>query len=355
MEVPINRVKLGTLPRPAIFLEQKTAFQADRCEPLVQAVARGEVSLHALARRGYPGSAMPARLLPEISTIGFWDAATAQSWGLDWHRNEGIELTYLSRGRLDFAVDGRSHPLESGCLTITRPWQVHRVGNPNVQASRLHWLILDVGVRRPNQNWHWPDWLILSPADLRRLTEILRHNEQPVWRVEAQVGRCFERLATLMAAHPPQTVQTWLQLHLNELLLAVLEMLRSRKVVLDEQLSTTRRTVELFLGSLPDHLETPWTLAEMAAQCGLGRTRFADYCRQVTNVAPLEYLLNCRVEAARRQLRLEPGRSISDIGFACGFQSSQYFTTVFHRRTGLSPREFRKNTQRQPVEAKSRI
>ena len=75
---------------------------------------------------------------------------------------------------------------------------------------------------------------------------------------------------------------------------------------------------------------------------------------QVTNVAPLEYLLNCRVEAARRQLRLEPRRSISDIGFACGFQSSQYFTTVFHRRTGLSPREFRKNTHRQPVEAKSR-
>lgn len=62
----------------------------------------------------------------------------------------------------------------------------------------------------------------------------------------------------------------------------------------------------------------------------------------MTNVAPIEYLLNCRVEAARRLLRTEPGRSISDIGFECGFQSSQYFTTVFRRRTGLSPREFRR-------------
>lgn len=344
------RAKPKTELRPAIFLDQTTAYHADRCEPLVRAVARGEVKLRALARRGYPGSALPARILPEVSTVGFWDATTTQNWGLDWHRNEGIELTYLSRGRLDFAVDGRSHPLESGCLTITRPWQAHRVGNPNVRASRLHWLILDVGVRRPNQNWHWPDWLILSPDDLHRLTNILRHNERPVWKVNARIGDCFERIASLLAANNPQRAHTWLQFHLNELLLAVLEMLRSKKVVLDEKLSTSRRTVELFLVALPDHLETLWTLDEMAARCGLGRTRFADYCRQITNVTPLEYLLNCRMDAACRQLRLAPERSISDIGFACGFQSSQYFTTIFHRCTGLSPREFRKrNTSDWPT------
>ena len=337
------RVKSPAGPRPAIFLDRATPYQADRCEPLVRAAARGDLKLQALARRGYPGTVMPARILPEVSTVGFWDAATPQNWGLDWHRNEGIELTYLSRGRLDFSVDGRSHPLESGCLTITRPWQVHRVGNPNVRASRLHWLILDVGVRRPNQDWHWPDWLILAPEDLQRLTDILRHNEQPVWQADAEIGDCFERIGALIAGNRLPKIQTWLQLRLNELLLAVLEMLRSRKVVLNEKLSTTRRTVEFFLASLPDHLDTLWTLDDMAAQCGLGRTRFADYCRQITNVAPLEYLMNCRVEAARRQLRLEPGRSISDIGFACGFQSSQYFTTVFRRRTGLSPREFRKS------------
>jgi AraC family L-rhamnose operon regulatory protein RhaS len=56
----------------------------------------------------------------------------------------------------------------------------------------------------------------------------------------------------------------------------------------------------------------------------------------------MDYLANCRVEAARALLRSEPARSITDIGFACGFQSNQYFTAVFRRRMGLSPREFRK-------------
>jgi len=332
-------------PRPApgsaIFLGQAATYHADRCEPLVRAAARGEVSLHALARRGYPGEPMPAGMLPELSTVGFWDAAAAQEWGLDWHRNEGIELTYLSRGRLDFAVDGREYPLESGHMTITRPWQVHRVGNPEVRASRLHWLILDVGVRRPNQQWQWPDWLILSPAELRQLTDFLRHNEQPVWKVEAPIGRCFERIASLVAGAAPRKGKSRLQLHINELLLNLLEMFQSRRMTLDRNLSTTRRTVELFLASLPDHLEKTWTLGEMAQQCGLGRTRFADHCRQITNVSPVEYLLTCRLDAARRMLLSERRRNVSDVGFACGFQSSQYFATVFRQRTGCSPRAYR--------------
>ena len=126
-------------------------------------------------------------------------------------------------------MDGRAYPMESGCLSITRPWQSHRVGNPNVRASRLHWVILDVGVRRPNQNWQWPDWLILLPDDLRQLTNLLRHNEHPVWKVDSQIGNCFERTAALVTANQPKMAQTRLRLCLNELLVSVMEMLQSPK------------------------------------------------------------------------------------------------------------------------------
>lgn len=337
----------------AIFLSHEATYHADRCEPLVAAVARGEVRLEALARRGYPGRAMPARLLPEISTVGYWDARIDQAWGLDWHRNEGIELTFLSRGRLEFGVDGKAYPLGSGALTITRPWQQHRVGGPHVHASRLHWLILDVGVRRPNQDWKWPAWLILAPADLRRLTELLRHNEQPVWPANAELASRFEQIAGLVAQPDPLAVQTRLQLCLNELFVVLLELLESKRTVLDQRLSSTQRTVELFLRSLPGHLDHPWTLEEMAAQCGLGRTRFAAYCRQIVNVSPMDYLAQCRVEAAQRLLRSDPHRSLTDVAFACGFQSSQYFSTVFRERTGVCPRDFRQQRQRVVAPARS--
>ena len=77
-----------------------------------------------------------------IRTVGRWDARHDQRWGLDWHRNEGIELTLLSRGRLAFATDAGEQVLRPGDLTVTRPWQRHRVGAPFVTPGRLHWLIL---------------------------------------------------------------------------------------------------------------------------------------------------------------------------------------------------------------------
>jgi len=89
----------------AVFLSSNETHHADRCEPLRRAVRHGEVRLAAFARRGYPGRPMPAAALPELSTVGFWDATGPQNWGLDWHRNEGIELTYLSRGRTRFLLE----------------------------------------------------------------------------------------------------------------------------------------------------------------------------------------------------------------------------------------------------------
>jgi AraC family L-rhamnose operon regulatory protein RhaS len=54
----------------------------------------------------------------------------------------------------------------------------------------------------------------------------------------------------------------------------------------------------------------------------------------------MEYLNQCRIERAAEQLRTHPGLSITDIAFANGFNSSQYFATRFRRRYKVSPSQF---------------
>jgi AraC family L-rhamnose operon regulatory protein RhaS len=70
--------------------------------------------LEALVRGSYPRRRMPDCVLPQVSTIGYWDAVRDQTWGLGAHRNEGIEITYLENGSLGFVVDGRSTPCHPG-------------------------------------------------------------------------------------------------------------------------------------------------------------------------------------------------------------------------------------------------
>ena len=220
------------------------------------------------------------------------------------------------------------------------------MGNPNVAASRLYWLILDVNVRRPNQPWQWPDWVICSQDDMRRLTNLLRHNEQPVWQADAEVVDCFTKLAELVETQEPHLSETKLKLYINELLIAVLEMLQREHISLDEHLSTSQRAVELFLAALREHSPHNWDLNSMAEQCGLSRSQFATYCKQITNMTPIEYLTYCRLESASKLLLDQPELNITEVAFASGFNSSQYFATVFRSYQGCSPSDFR--NQRRP-------
>ena len=54
----------------------------------------------------------------------------------------------------------------------------------------------------------------------------------------------------------------------------------------------------------------------------------------------MEFLKQCRLERAARQLRESAGRPITEIGFANGFNSSQYFATCFRNRFKMPPNEF---------------
>lgn len=326
---------------PLRFRAGSEIYRADSCESLKAAATAGEVEVRAWARGDYPGTPLPARRMPEIRSVGVWDARRPQRWGLDWHTNEGLELTYLSRGKLPFATADRSWNLGRGAMTITRPWQPHQVGDPHLPANRLVWVILDVGVRRPNQTWRWPDWLLLSPEDRERLTTLLSHNERPVFNADRPCAEAFESLARMVGKGSPAAAETPLKLAINEILVATLHLLEAQDLTLDSSLCESQRLVQWFLDELPAHLTKPWTLASMADACGLRRTRFSHYCRQLTNLNPAGLLNRLRIDAAKKLLQTNPERSITDIALSCGFESSQYFATRFRLETGCSPREYR--------------
>ncbi|VGO23347.1 HTH-type transcriptional activator RhaS [Pontiella sulfatireligans] len=321
-----------------IYKEQGKTYHADSCDPLIEAVEKGELELSAIGRATYPGERVPGHVLPGLQSVGYWNARQEQSWGLPWHRNEGIELSFLETGSMAFSVDGQDIFLKPGDLAITRPWQPHKLGLPNIGIGRLHWIIIDVGVRQPHQEWQWPDWLVIMPEDLAELTAYLRENEQPVWNATGEIHDCFRQIGkTIKEQQSPSR----LAVCANELLLHLLDLFREQKVPRTKSLTDAQRSVELFLSSLEASYADEWTLDSMAQSCGLGVTRFVHYCKRITNQTPQRYLNAVRLNAAVTRLKSEPKKSVTDIAFDCGFSTSQYFATAFRKNFGVSPRQFR--------------
>lgn len=323
----------------ATFRGPHEMYHADTCAPLREAAARGAVELHAYGRDSYPGARLDSGSLARLSSVGLWDIKTDQAWGLDWHRNEGVEFACITRGRLQFSCDDEDYDLAPGSFTITRPWQPHRIGRPHIGPSRLCWFILDVGVRRPNQPWHWPPWLLLPESELARITDLLRRNEHPVWQSTPALVRSVERLQLALRGELSQPLPR-IGLNIAEIFIELADLLERQSWPGDPYLTSTARVVEMFLENLGERLNESWSLASMASACGLGKTSFVEHCHELVNTSPIEYLKSLRISRSMELLE-NTDDTITNVALACGFQSSQYFATTFREYVGRTPSEYR--------------
>ena len=327
-----------------VFQSRNLRYEIDTCNPQNRAIESGKVSWHGLTKGHYPGTLIPQNILPGLNAIGFWDANGTPDWGEEPHRNEGIEVIFLETGKTAITVDGKMFNLRAGQFTITRPWQLHKLGAPNIGPSLLYWVILDVGVRRPHQKWFWPNWMMLTQKDLADFTQKLRHNESPVWNATPEIIESFRKIGrSIDSWNQPRTVSQ-LVIHLNSLYLNIFDALSTQQKENVPDLTSPRRTIESFLNELrtsPDLAGEQWSKAKMAEHCGLGTTTFTKYCRELTNSSPMEFLTHCRLDFAAELLVSEPQKTITEIALHCGFNTSQYFATCFGKRFKCAPKSYR--------------
>lgn len=331
-------------PAP-IFREENAAWQIDTCEPQRRAIAAKTIVFHGLTHGAYPGDALGKSELPGLSGIGHWQTCGPQDWGVPYHRNEGVEICWNESGDNTLLVNGASHRLHRNVFSITRPWEEHRLGDPHIGEGRLHWLILDVGVRRPNEAWRWPAWVILTPADREELTRRLLGATGPLSPASPALCETFRALARATGDHTLPGAVSALAIHINALLLGILGTLREREPDAGAPDAPggadtpNARTVRLFWEDLRRNtalLRSPMTVRTMATDCGVGVTSFIAFTKAVVGATPMEHLADLRLAHAAGLLR-ETDRSVAEIARECGFASSQYFTTRFGKRFGVTP------------------
>ncbi|MBO7484996.1 MAG: response regulator [Spirochaetaceae bacterium] len=82
------------------------------------------------------------------------------------------------------------------------------------------------------------------------------------------------------------------------------------------------------------------TLTTVAEVVCLSPNHFSTIFSQECKTTFIEYLTNVRIENAKRLIR-ETDMKGYDIAYECGFSDPHYFSYIFKKNTGLSPREFK--------------
>ena len=103
----------------------------------------------------------------------------------------------------------------------------------------------------------------------------------------------------------------------------------------------TRRKLSRVQELVESRLDADLTLQELAAAVGYSRSHFLRAFHATTGVTPHRYLLNRRIERARRLLA-EADMTIAQVAYSCGFSSQAHLTVAFRKVCGLTPGEYRR-------------
>lgn len=91
---------------------------------------------------------------------------------------------------------------------------------------------------------------------------------------------------------------------------------------------------------LQESIETPISLEEMVKELPMGYSKFRKLFKEVTGTSPNQYHLDLRLDKAR-ELILSTNLTINEVAFKTGFSSIFYFSRLFKKKNGLSPKEYR--------------
>lgn len=104
--------------------------------------------------------------------------------------------------------------------------------------------------------------------------------------------------------------------------------------------------VERIKQKLLEHIADPeYSVEDAAAECGFSAGHSSRLFRKHTGMSPMKFLIDVRIRTAADLLRTE-SISIGEVARMTGFADRYYFSRIFRRMIGRSPRAYRSGERR---------
>ncbi|MBT1164356.1 AraC family transcriptional regulator [Bifidobacterium felsineum] len=102
--------------------------------------------------------------------------------------------------------------------------------------------------------------------------------------------------------------------------------------------------IESVLAYIANHLNEPLTVRELAGLVYMSEYHFIRVFKKETGYTPYAYVLDARMHAAKYRL-INSDISLRQLCEECGFTDTSSFCAAFKRKNGVSPMEFRKQSE----------
>ena len=270
--------------------------------------------------------------LPLVTHIGSKRSHSAQS--ITWHSHHDYELIFMLEGAAAYEFWQRpTLEVLGGQFLVIPPEAVHRGVHDVRTPSTICGLLFDPGCRGGWRNTP------LAKEELRWISKRLAQSGAVACPfghdLKGPVARLMQEQRAFKANRQDPLVKASLRLWACAVVLGAVRELTTPRPASPAVLVVAAQEY------LKQHLAEPIRMSDLINHIGRGRSRLFESFKSITGLTPNDYLLRLRVKKAQ-ELLAQPGQSLTEIALTTGFSSGQYFSNVFRKYTGQTPRECRR-------------
>ncbi|MHC4660273.1 MAG: helix-turn-helix domain-containing protein [Planctomycetota bacterium] len=255
-------------------------------------------------------------------------------------------LVYLLRGKADFRIDEGMITTGRGEIAFLPPHALRTSGNGYSEPCEPVSVDFDVPVKaeaRRLVDYYFEKSVYSDGGKGReRLAMVLRTGYRE------EIARLFIAIQRELESDQPDR-HAMAAAFLMQLIILVGRAAAEEKNISESKspapsVGDAWRAQEVWMAAvsyMADHLEKPLTVKTLAQHVRLSNQRFTQLFKLFSGVSPMQYFTKMRIDSAR-ELLLTSTASIKEITTMVGFSDPLYFSRVFRRQMGVSPRAFRK-------------
>ena len=241
-----------------------------------------------------------------------------------WHRS--IEIFAVQEGSLEFILNEKQYPLETGTFIIVNSNEVHAVRAPRPNRT----IVLQIPVNLFSAYYTEEQFIWFSHGEktydsqvTSMMFELFRlYTEQKIG-YELQMMSLFYQLQYLL-------VTKYRKLEVHE------DLLKSNKQL---------KRLGVITSYLKEHYKEDITLEKLAGIFGYSPSYLSRMFMKYAKINYKDYLQSVRLEHALLDLQ-ETEKEIGEIALEHGFPNSKALSNLFRKRYGILPNEFRKQIKK---------
>lgn len=248
---------------------------------------------------------------------------------LNKHNHDNHQILYVKSGIISVILGGKEEILTSGSLLILSRFEEHSVKVLSSEYSRYMLLVSSETSSTDKDNYLLTSVLVNRKKGFHNIINTGEHSNE----FEEILSKMSNEYKDKSAFYEDQ-----LNIMLHSLLISLYRL--TPEIFTDDpkiNISVVREIQERFESNFSE----TFTLSELATEYHISVSHLAHIFKSVTGYALMDYLIVCRLTAAKKYLSTTsmPIKEIVDI---CGFGDESNFSRMFKARIGMTPSAYRR-------------